>query len=84
MERWSGCQRRQKPLAPHHILPLLNCPAVPCPAAPPTPSPWQGYANPRMERLRQGIGPEDIGLVETIAPQEVPGLLREELPQLKE
>jgi hypothetical protein len=37
-----------------------------------------------MERLRQGIGPEDIGLVEHVAPAEVPGLLREELPQLKE
>jgi hypothetical protein len=44
----------------------------------------QGYVNPKMERLRQGVGPEDLHLVEYIAPSEVPGLLREELPQLKE
>ena len=101
----------------------------PCsPACPPrsvTPPPLlpsQGYANKKMERLRQGIGPEDIHLVrgggggggaayiaralnlraafysfsiestqiqpllqvDYIAPSEVPGLLREELPQLKQ
>lgn len=43
-----------------------------------------GYVNEKLERLRRGIGPEDIGLVDNIAPSEVPGLLREELPQLKE
>jgi hypothetical protein len=45
---------------------------------------FAGYPNPKMEQLRRGIGPEDIGLVDNIAPTEVPGLLREELPQLKE
>ncbi|KAL4441531.1 hypothetical protein ABPG77_002035 [Micractinium sp. CCAP 211/92] len=45
---------------------------------------FRGYSNPKMEVLRKGIGPEDIDKVEYIAPGEVPGLLREELPQLKE
>ena len=58
------------------------CPTLSlCPACLPA---LQGYVNPKMERLRKGIGPEHIDLVEYIAPGEVPGLLREELLQLKE
>lgn len=41
-------------LHPAHLYP--PCPPAGCP-------PTQGYANKKMERLRQGIGPEDIDLV---------------------
>lgn len=67
----------------HPSSPSHKCKCrVPHPAHP-TPS-LQGYVDEKLERLRRGIGPEDIGLVDNIAPSEVPGLLREELPQLKE
>ena len=43
----------------------------------------QGYKDRRMERLRRGIGPEGISLVENVTPSEVPGLVREEMDELK-
>ena len=36
-----------------------------------------------MERLRRGIGPESVSLVENVTPTEVPGLVREEMDELK-
>ena len=42
----------------------------------------QGYKDKGLERLRQGIGPEDIELAELVAPQEVPGLVVDEAPSL--
>ena len=54
--------------------PLLHCPPALC---------SQGYKDRRMERLRRGIGPESVSLVENVTPTEVPGLVREEMDELK-
>ena len=43
---------------------------------------WQGYADRALERLRRGIGPEDISLVNSMMPTEVPGLLGDEASKL--
>jgi len=32
--------------------------------------PWPGYADPVMERLRQGIGPEDVALLQALRPSD--------------
>lgn len=42
----------------------------------------QGYKDKALERLRKGIGPEDIDLVDSIMPTEVPGLVVDEAPVL--
>lgn len=57
-----------------------NAPACPTNFSPP---PHQGYKDRRLERLRRGIGPEDLALVESIMPTEVPGLALEELDAVK-
>lgn len=46
---------------------------------------WGGYANAGMERLRRGVGPEDLAgdVLAALYPQEVPGMLRDELEELK-
>lgn len=31
-------------------------------------APWPGYEDPALERLRQGIGPEDVALVQVLKP----------------
>jgi hypothetical protein len=47
--------------------------------------PWKGYADPDMERLRRGIGPEDLrtGVIEGLVPKHVPGMLRHEHAELR-
>ncbi len=42
----------------------------------------QGYANKALERLRRGIGPEQVSLVTNIMPTEVPGLLGDDASKL--
>ena len=48
--------------------------------------PFAGYPNSDMEKLRKGIGPEDLdsGIIEKIVPKEVPGMLRSELKELRD
>lgn len=48
----------------------------------PTAKRWLGYRDEGMERLRQGVGPEDLDAIEAVAPKEVPGMLREEIDEL--
>lgn len=46
---------------------------------------WQGYASEAMERLRRGVGPEDLdtGVLDGLKVTAVPGMLREEIVELK-
>jgi hypothetical protein len=48
----------------------------------PTAKPWLGYRDAGMERLRRGVGPEDMDALDAIVPKEVPGMLREEMDEL--
>ncbi|GAB4816509.1 hypothetical protein N2152v2_003555 [Parachlorella kessleri] len=43
---------------------------------------YKGYADKALERLRRGIGPEDVSLVSSVMPTEVPGLLGDEASKL--
>jgi hypothetical protein len=48
--------------------------------------PWGGYRSRSLERLRAGVGPEDIvqGVLDGINAREVPGMLREERNELRQ
>lgn len=47
--------------------------------------PWGGYRSRSLERLRQGVGPEDLkeGVLDGINAREVPGMVREERNELR-
>ena len=49
-------------------------------------APWEGYRSRSLERLRRGVGPEDLGngVLDGINAREVPGMLREERNELKQ
>ncbi|KAL4550286.1 hypothetical protein Ndes2526B_g08441 [Nannochloris sp. 'desiccata'] len=49
-------------------------------------APWEGYRSRALERLRGGVGPENLseGVLDGINAREVPGMLREERHELRE
>jgi Glycosyltransferase 61 len=49
-------------------------------------APWEGYRSRALERLRRGVGPEDLveGVLDGINAREVPGMLREERHELRQ
>ena len=49
-------------------------------------APWEGYRSRALERLRTGVGPEDLvhGVLDGINAREVPGMLREERNELRQ
>jgi len=49
-------------------------------------APWEGYRSRALERLRRGVGPENLreGVLDGINAREVPGMLREERHELTE
>ena len=44
---------------------------------------YKGYADKGMERMRRGIGPEDLADIENLFPEELPSALKNEMPDLK-
>ena len=49
-------------------------------------APWEGYRSRSLERLRRGVGPENLieGVLDGINAREVPGMLREERHELRQ